>query len=96
MKIFLAAVLSPHVRRRSRWRAFIWTCERARFTPDDQGLEFDSLDAAEYEEARAAEIGRDRLGRKIPSFVRFVDKAAVGIHVMGFDPSTYTAAAVSK
>lgn len=36
--------------------------EGARFTPDDNGLEFDSLDAAEYEAAvSAAEIGRDRL-----------------------------------
>ena len=36
--------------------------EGAQFIPDDEGLEFDSLDAAEYEAARtAAEIGRDRL-----------------------------------
>lgn len=36
--------------------------EGARFTPDEEGLEFDSLDAAEHEAAcAAAEIGRDRL-----------------------------------
>jgi hypothetical protein len=32
------------------------------FAPDEEGLEFESLDAAEYEAAcTAAEIGRDRL-----------------------------------
>jgi hypothetical protein len=36
--------------------------EGARFIPDETGLEFDSLDAAEREAASAAaEIGRDRL-----------------------------------
>ncbi len=36
--------------------------EGTQFIPDDEGLEFDSLDAAEHEAARtAAEIGRDRL-----------------------------------
>ncbi|WP_205769630.1 hypothetical protein [Microvirga sp. KLBC 81] len=36
--------------------------EGARFTPDEDGLEFDSLDKAEHEAAcAAAEIGRDRL-----------------------------------
>ena len=36
--------------------------EGASFTPDEVGLEFDSLDAAEREAASAAaEIGRDRL-----------------------------------
>jgi hypothetical protein len=36
--------------------------EGATFIPDEEGLEFESLDAAEYEAARtAAEIGRDRL-----------------------------------
>ena len=36
--------------------------EGARFTPDEEGLEFDSLDTAEREAAvAAAEIGRDRL-----------------------------------
>ena len=36
--------------------------EGASFAPDEDGLEFDSLDAAERETARtAAEIGRDRL-----------------------------------
>ena len=36
--------------------------EGARFIPDDEGLEFDSLDTAEREAAAtAAEIGRDRL-----------------------------------
>jgi hypothetical protein len=36
--------------------------EGARFIPDEEGLEFDSLDAAEQEAATAAaEIGRDRL-----------------------------------
>jgi hypothetical protein len=34
------------------------------FTPDDEGLEFDSLDAAERAAAEAAaEIGRERLPR---------------------------------
>jgi hypothetical protein len=36
--------------------------EGAQFIPDDEGLEFDSLDDAEREAAiTAAEIGRDRL-----------------------------------
>jgi hypothetical protein len=36
--------------------------EGAQFIPDDEGLEFDSLDNAEQEAAStAAEIGRDRL-----------------------------------
>jgi hypothetical protein len=36
--------------------------EGAQFIPDDEGLEFDSLDDAEQEAAiTAAEIGRDRL-----------------------------------
>ena len=36
--------------------------EGARFVPDDEGLEFASLEAAEHEAAcTAAEIGRDRL-----------------------------------
>jgi hypothetical protein len=36
--------------------------EGPRFAPDDEGLEFDSLEAAELEAAcAAAEIGRDRL-----------------------------------
>ena len=36
--------------------------EGSRFVPDEVGLEFDSLDAAEREAAEAAaEIGRDRL-----------------------------------
>jgi len=36
--------------------------EGARFTPDEEGLEFDSLEAAEHEAAcTAAEIWRDRL-----------------------------------
>jgi hypothetical protein len=36
--------------------------EGARFAPDDEGLEFASLEAAEHEAAcAAAEIGRDRL-----------------------------------
>jgi hypothetical protein len=36
--------------------------EGASFTPDEVGLEFDSLDAAEREAASAAaEMGRDRL-----------------------------------
>ena len=36
--------------------------EGTRFVPDEVGLEFDSLDVAEREAARAAaEIGRDRL-----------------------------------
>ena len=38
--------------------------EGTRFIPDETGLEFDSLDAAEQEAAcAAAEIGRDRLPR---------------------------------
>lgn len=36
--------------------------EGATFIPDEEGLVFDGLEAAEYEAARtAAEIGRDRL-----------------------------------
>ena len=36
--------------------------EGARFVPDEEGMEFESLDAAEREAAEAAaEIGRDRL-----------------------------------
>jgi hypothetical protein len=36
--------------------------EGAKFIPDEEGLEFDNLDAAEYEASRAAtEMGRDRL-----------------------------------
>jgi hypothetical protein len=36
--------------------------EGSRFMPDDDGLEFDGLDRAEREAAKAAgEIGRDRL-----------------------------------
>jgi hypothetical protein len=38
--------------------------EGAKFTPDDEGTEFDSLDAAEHEATcMAADIGRDRLPR---------------------------------
>lgn len=43
-------------------RYFFDVREGMRFVPDDDGLEFDSLDAAEQEAAcTAAEIGRDRL-----------------------------------
>jgi hypothetical protein len=43
-------------------RYFFDTREGQKFTPDDEGLDFDSLDAAEREAAcAAAEIGRDRL-----------------------------------
>jgi hypothetical protein len=43
-------------------RYFFDIREGAKFTPDEDGLEFDSLDAAEHEAAcTAAEIGRDRL-----------------------------------
>jgi hypothetical protein len=43
-------------------RFYFGVREGTRFVPDDQGLEFDSLDAAEHEAATAAaEIGRDRL-----------------------------------
>ena len=36
--------------------------EGPRFIPDDEGLDFDSLDAAEHEAAKGvAEIGRDQL-----------------------------------
>jgi hypothetical protein len=36
--------------------------EGARFTPDDEGLEFTSMDVAEHQAAcAAAEIGRERL-----------------------------------
>jgi hypothetical protein len=49
--------------------------EGTRFIPDDEGLELDSLDAAEREAAAAAaEIGRDRLpkgdARKVTVDVR--------------------------
>ena len=38
--------------------------EGPRFAPDDECLDFDSIDAGEYEAAcAAAEIGRDRLPR---------------------------------
>ena len=47
---------------RSMPRYYFDTREGQRFTPDDVGLEFDSLNAAEHEAAcAAAEIGRDRL-----------------------------------
>jgi hypothetical protein len=36
--------------------------EGERFVPDEESMEFESLDAAEHE-ATAAEIGRDRLPR---------------------------------
>jgi hypothetical protein len=40
------------------------------FVPDDEGIEFDSLDAAEREAAEsAAEIGRDRLPKNDPRAV---------------------------
>ena len=43
-------------------RFYFETREGARFTPDDEGLEFPTLDAAEREAAEAAaEMGRDRL-----------------------------------
>ena len=43
-------------------RFYFGVREGARFIPDETGLEFDSLDAAEREAASAAaEIGRDRL-----------------------------------
>jgi len=41
--------------------------EGSRFIPDDEGLEFDDLDAAECEAAEAAaEIGRDKLPKGGP------------------------------
>jgi hypothetical protein len=43
-------------------RYFFDTREGHKFTPDDVGLEFDSLDAAEHAAAcAAAEMGRDQL-----------------------------------
>ena len=43
-------------------RFYLGVREGARFVPDDEGLEFDSLDAAEREAAEAAaQIGRDKL-----------------------------------
>ncbi len=43
---------------------FFDTREGSRFTPDEEGLEFPDLDAAEREAATAAaEMGRDRLPR---------------------------------
>jgi hypothetical protein len=44
-------------------RFYFGVREGANFTPDEQGLEFTSLDAAEHEAAvaAAAEIGRERL-----------------------------------
>ena len=43
-------------------RFFFDVCEGTRFAPDDEGLEFPDLDAAEREAAEAAAaIGRDRL-----------------------------------
>jgi hypothetical protein len=47
---------------RSMPRFYFDVREGMRFTPDDEGLELESLDAAEREAATtAAEIGRDRL-----------------------------------
>ena len=47
---------------RSMPRFYFDVREGARFVPDDEGLEFASLEAAEHEAAcTAAEIGRDRL-----------------------------------
>lgn len=41
--------------------------EGVMFIPDEEGVEFDSLDAAEHEAARAAaDIGRDRLPKGDP------------------------------
>ena len=41
--------------------------EGSKFVPDDDGLEFDSLDAAEHEAAvAAAQIGRDHLPKSDP------------------------------
>ncbi len=37
--------------------------EGSRFIPDDEGVEFPDLTAAEMEAAEAAEMGRDRLPR---------------------------------
>jgi len=43
-------------------RFYFDTREGSKFIPDDEGLEFPNLDAAEREAAEAAaEIGRDRL-----------------------------------
>jgi hypothetical protein len=43
-------------------RFYFDVCDGTRFVPDDEGMEFDGLDAAEHEAAAAAaEIGRDRL-----------------------------------
>ncbi len=43
-------------------RYYVDVCDGTRFSPDEGGLEFDSLDAAEFEAAcTAAEIGRNRL-----------------------------------
>jgi hypothetical protein len=68
------------------------------FTPDDDGREFDSLDAAEQEAARsAAEIGRDRLPmsdvRKVTVEVRDEHRELVGtvmvlIEVHRIDPAS--------
>jgi hypothetical protein len=50
----------PQLNRMSRY--FFDVREGQKLTPDDDGVEFDSLDAAEHEAVcAAAEIGRDRL-----------------------------------
>src|SRR3712207_1425051 len=49
-------------RNASKARFYFDIREGARFVPDNEGLEFEGLDAAEREAAiAAAEIGRDRL-----------------------------------
>ena len=68
------------------------------FTPDDDGREFDSLDAAELAAAEAAaEIGRDRLPmsdvRKVTVEVRDEHRELVGtvmvlIEVHRIDPAS--------
>ena len=60
MKSFVEQALG----REAMPRFFFDTREGSNFTPDDEGLEFPDLDAAEKEAATAAaEIGRDRLPR---------------------------------
>jgi hypothetical protein len=70
--------------------------EGTRFIPDEDGLEFESLDAAEHEAAcTAAEIGRDRLptsdSREITVEVRNEHRQrvltiTVSMHVDRVDP----------
>jgi hypothetical protein len=88
------------IKRRERFsvpRFYFDVREGTLFTPDDEGLEFDSLDRAEHEAAEtAAEIGRDRLPkndtREVVVEVRNEHRqriitVTVSMHIQRVDPS---------